>query len=449
MFRSLLHFHPLQRTLNRGAGLVFPGTFTARHVHGRTSTSTTWQRSFSCPAQSVAYISLGSNFGGTQRIRILENALLRIRREVGLIDACSCLYETLPGYDVDSREKAEHDMYMPLHLNAVVRVQTSFSDPRDVLRALHNIEAEHHRDRLSTALRLHRTLDLDLLFFYDEQSQSFTLNTARLTLPHPRLCQRNFVLFPLCDIAPDLVHPTEGVSVRNLVALNLERRRDVLQNSFTNGGEGIPMYTLDGNLAVPRRCFAPSDQVLWTVKRSGPAVSDTLRWIKEVLQRHSFDKQRGKACDASFLQSLLALKEFLENEPKTPRIMGVLNVTPDSFSDGNMYLASVDTAVEHARTMVREGAAVIDVGGEATNPFVKEDVSADTETKRIVPVIKAIRKKAGTQTMISVDTRRRTVAEAALALGIDIVGLFNNSMATSRANAYALACHIDLGLIMP
>ena len=74
------------------------------------------------------------------------------------------------------------------------------------------------------------------------------------------------------------------------------------------------------------------------------------------------------------------------------RIMGILNVTPDSFSDGGKY-ADVNQAVECALGMVSEGAEVIDVGGESTRPGYTE-VSIDEEIARVVPVIKAIREKS-------------------------------------------------------
>lgn len=378
----------------------------------------------------MAYISLGSNFGGTKRIRTIESAISSIRSEIGTLDACSCLYESLPGYDVDPRDKHEHDMYMPLHLNAVVRVKTNITDPQVLLNVLHSIEAEHGRDRSTTSCRLHRKLDLDLLFFENANSESIKLDTERLTLPHPRVAQRNFVLFPLCDIDPNLVHRIEGLTVKDLVLRNLKKRREILLRSAdadsTEAGRhlsgDIPTYTLDGNLAIPRRCFAPSDSELWTVKGSGLAVSDTLRWVREVMRRHNFDKaNKQDYTEPPFLESLRALKRSLANEPRTPRLMGVLNITPDSFSDGNKYYASIDAAVGHVRNMVKEGAHIIDVGGEATNPFVQDAVSVDAEMKRVLPIIEAIRKDAGAETVISVDTRRKPVADAAAANGADMV----------------------------
>ena len=99
------------------------------------------------------------------------------------------------------------------------------------------------------------------------------------------------------------------------------------------------------------------------------------------------------------------------------QVMGILNTTPDSFSDGGRFDAPA-AALAHARKMISEGAAIIDVGGESTRPGALP-VSADEETRRTVPVIRAIR--AEWDGLISVDTTKASVARAALAAGADIV----------------------------
>jgi dihydropteroate synthase len=98
--------------------------------------------------------------------------------------------------------------------------------------------------------------------------------------------------------------------------------------------------------------------------------------------------------------------------------MGILNVTPDSFSDGGRY-ATVEDAVRHATQMVRDGADIVDVGGESTRPG-SEPVPVDEELRRVVPVIQRLADGPGDVT-ISVDTRRAEVAEAALDTGATIV----------------------------
>lgn len=98
-------------------------------------------------------------------------------------------------------------------------------------------------------------------------------------------------------------------------------------------------------------------------------------------------------------------------------IMGVLNVTPDSFFDKGRFFDSVK-AIRHGIDMADDGADIIDVGGESTRPGAK-DVSADEELSRVIPVIEALSKK--TKTFISIDTRKAKVAEAAIKAGADIV----------------------------
>ncbi len=100
-----------------------------------------------------------------------------------------------------------------------------------------------------------------------------------------------------------------------------------------------------------------------------------------------------------------------------PCIMGVLNVTPDSFSDGGRFLAA-DAALEQALTLVREGAAVVDIGGESTRPG-SDPVGLDDELQRVVPVIEALAARAGVP--ISVDTTKAEVARRALAAGARMV----------------------------
>lgn len=98
-------------------------------------------------------------------------------------------------------------------------------------------------------------------------------------------------------------------------------------------------------------------------------------------------------------------------------IMGILNVTPDSFSDGGKY-TTVEAAVKKAREMVEEGADIIDIGGESTRPGFKA-VEAEEELKRVLPVLELLVKELGVP--ISVDTSKAVVAEKALQVGTHII----------------------------
>jgi len=101
-----------------------------------------------------------------------------------------------------------------------------------------------------------------------------------------------------------------------------------------------------------------------------------------------------------------------------PVAMGILNVTPDSFSDGGRH-AGVEAALARAARMLEEGAAILDVGGESTRPGFTP-VGAAEELRRVLPVVRELR-RAFPDCMISVDTMKARVAEAALAAGADIV----------------------------
>ena len=105
----------------------------------------------------------------------------------------------------------------------------------------------------------------------------------------------------------------------------------------------------------------------------------------------------------------------IEERFARPSVMGVVNVTPDSFSDGGVNLDATD-AVATARRMADEGAAIVDVGGESTRPG-SEPVSLDEELRRVLPVLEAL---AG-QVPVSIDTAKAEVARRALALGAELV----------------------------
>lgn len=98
-----------------------------------------------------------------------------------------------------------------------------------------------------------------------------------------------------------------------------------------------------------------------------------------------------------------------------PKLMGVVNVTPDSFSDGGRYL-DADAATAHGVELVRDGAEILDVGGESTRPGA-EPVGVEEELRRVVPVVEGL---AGTAT-VSIDTSKAAVAEAAIEAGATIV----------------------------
>ena len=103
---------------------------------------------------------------------------------------------------------------------------------------------------------------------------------------------------------------------------------------------------------------------------------------------------------------------------KKTAVMGVVNITPDSFSDGGRYHGEVETAVSHGERLVAEGADIIDIGGESTRPF-SDFVSEQEEAERVVPVIAALAERISVP--ISIDTTKAAVAEKAIAAGASII----------------------------
>jgi dihydropteroate synthase len=124
-----------------------------------------------------------------------------------------------------------------------------------------------------------------------------------------------------------------------------------------------------------------------------------------------------------------------------PVVMGILNVTPDSFSDGNRY-SSVDAALERAKVIAAEGAAIIDVGGESTRPGAAA-VEEAVEIARVVPVIEGI--AAASDIAISIDTSKPAVMAAAVAAGACIV---NDVYALRAPGARAWAAASEVGVCL-
>ncbi len=271
------------------------------------------------PPRTV-YIALGTNLGG--RAANLRAALAALPPDVHVLRV-SPVYETEPwGYQDQ-----------PAFLNLVVQAETHRS-PVDLLAYLKQLEKELGRQ--PTFPNGPRLIDLDILFYEDQ-----IVEADNLVIPHPGIASRAFVLAPLADLAPDLVHPRLNQPVRDLLA------------GVDSGG------------------------------------------VKRIMTRIP----------------PFGTRTF---------VMGVLNVTPDSFSgDGILQAADpLALAQEQARHFVAAGVDILDVGGESTRPGA-QTVSAQEEMDRVVPVIQAL---AGEfDVLISVDTYKAVVAEAALQAGADWV----------------------------
>jgi 2-amino-4-hydroxy-6-hydroxymethyldihydropteridine diphosphokinase len=146
----------------------------------------------------ILYLLLGTNLGDKKRN--LEDALEMINKRIGHVSKASSIYETEPwGFNSED-----------YFFNMVVRVDTIFS-PEEILQQINNIELACGRKRQDRGYES-RILDIDILFYDDLE-----LNSSDLTIPHPRLPERNFALVPLNEIAKDLIHPVSGNTILELM----------------------------------------------------------------------------------------------------------------------------------------------------------------------------------------------------------------------------------------
>jgi 2-amino-4-hydroxy-6-hydroxymethyldihydropteridine diphosphokinase len=133
------------------------------------------------------FLLLGSNLG--DRLQILKSAEILVEERIGKIRSASSVYETAPWGVLDQ----------PAFLNQILIVTTGLM-PEKVLRIV--LEIEHELGRIRYERWGARVIDIDMLYYQD-----IVMDTARLTLPHPRLQERRFTLVPLNEIAPDFIHP--------------------------------------------------------------------------------------------------------------------------------------------------------------------------------------------------------------------------------------------------
>lgn len=283
----------------------------------------------------MIYLALGSNLG--DRLANLVHARYALAPQFSVRQS-SPIYETDPwGYQDQ-----------PPFLNQVLGGVTSLS-PADLLEHIKAIEAALGREE--TFRYGPRLIDIDILFFDDR-----VVDEPGLSIPHPRLEERPFVLVPLNHLASDLPHPRHGRSVREMLA------------------------AIDAGPAQYRRYSdAPA-------LHSGELVlgGRTFRW---------------------------GTRTYL---------MGIVNVTPDSFSGDGILEADdpVATALRQAKRFMEAGADFIDVGGQSTRPGSKQ-IDPQQEIERIGPVVEALASEL--DTIISIDTFHRRVAEVALDQGAQLV----------------------------
>ncbi|CAM9790949.1 unnamed protein product [Pylaiella littoralis] len=365
---------------------------------------------------ATVYLGLGSNVGD-RHANILK--AYKGLCELGKVDASSFLYETPPMYVKDQ----------PWFLNAACRLNTEL-EPVALLERLKTLEAAI--GRVHSARWGPRAVDVDILMYDDLVLENGERDRKReggipqapsdlrrqqqperwLQIPHPRMHERPFVLLPLGDIKPDLVHPLLRSTAKELL-------------------EGL-------------------GEAVLSAEEAGRAGSGGTGGAERVLPMgYSSNGETSRLWP-------------MEGERSRTYVMGILNATPDSFSDGGTHYApgAVAVAVERALAMARDGADIVDIGGESTRPGATE-VSAEEEMSRVVPIIEGIRAATGATgtgstgaeeeggdnapvgrvaVTISVDTRRAAVAEAAVAAGANVVndvsgGTFDQEMLPVVARA--------------
>ncbi len=178
----------------------------------------------------------------------------------------------------------------------------------------------------------------------------------------------------------------------------------------------------------------------WLVHRCGETGETSRRLLgaEQLREKAAASGQDDAGSLAAVLQRMGAPRQpFAGLDWERPRIMGIVNVTPDSFSDGGRF-DSAQAAIDHARRLAEAGADVLDVGGESTRPGAAE-VSVQEEMDRVLPVVEAL---AADGLLVSIDTRKSAVMRAAVAVGARIV----NDVSALSHDRHAAATVEQLGV---
>lgn len=304
-------------------------------AHGATLEDQVVGKNIPADYTHTALIALGSNVG--DRVAHLYQALDLLEQDCSsaVVDT-SFLYETAPMYYTKQ----------PAFLNGVCKILTCL-EPADLLAKLKHVEEV--MGRTASFRNAPRPIDLDILFYDD-----LVMETPDLTIPHISIQEREFVLWPLCDIAKGMEHPRLYKTCGQLLSQLLK----------------VTAESEQGPLKIENVIPIQKDQQIW-------------RWKSQTY------------------------------------IMGILNTTPDSFSDGGNYV-DVDKAVAAAMQMKADGASILDIGGMSTRPGADDAFPEEEEIKRVVPVIRRLREQ-GFDLPISIDTFRAAVADAAVEAGASMI----------------------------
>ncbi len=179
-------------------------------------------------------------------------------------------------------------------------------------------------------------------------------------------------------------------------------------------------------ISVGADCALPRDATSFRIKKTDVLLIGNLRTLKKLMQKlkmqpfglSELSVQLEKVVENLSQKTFVWRLPSKKLELSEPLVMGILNTTPDSFSDGGLF-NKIDSALKRAEQMLSEGADIIDVGGESTRPGA-EPVSLQEEISRTIPVIREI-KRHFPQAIVSIDTYKAEVAELALSEGAEIV----------------------------
>ena len=431
---SFLSTLQIMHQLRGGGDDIVSSRTTSSFTTNATTNNTDYEQSCSSSSSSSSsswrrvYLAVGSNLGDRyQNIAIALSKLQQTQRNnnsIVRVITTSYLRMTSPMYVTDQ----------PSFLNGAVLIETTLS-PLELLSLIKQVESDLGRnitngpnnDSNSTAEQQQRygprPVDLDILLYdgyevinpndgtaadtLDENHvvpNSLVLTiTDKLEVPHPRMSEREFVLEPMCDLERIMM-----------------KKKEKYGRLGNTGGGGIvhPIFN---------KTMSELLNSLLHQNNTNHATTTTTTTSKE-------DEQAVRVLPLP-RNRMLTFNRTL--------IMGILNVTPDSFSDGgSAYSNSSELAALHALQLVRDGADIIDVGGESTRPGANE-MDVQIEMDRVIPVIKRIRQICP-DVPISIATRHSTVAKAAIMAGADIV----NDVSGGTHDGDMLSCVASLGVPM-
>ena len=325
---------------------------------------------------AMVVLGLGSNLG--DRKDHLQQALQKIiLQPIFKQIRVSCIYES----DALLPAGAPQTWNKP-YLNLAICGETSL-EPAELLKEIKKCEqalGRQVRERWAP-----REIDIDILTWGDQ-----LVTQPDLTIPHPGLLDRPFALWPLSELCPDWTYPVPGPDFKKSV-----------QQLAKKWERTIPFETRKTSLKLNTPTPSPSGFVD--------------KWPDSRLDRIS----PSEACTVARRSEWLIRGNAEDGHLSTnPQWVGIINVTPDSFSDGGLYLDS-QHALNQARCLIEDGASVLDIGAESMRPGANP-LDPLQEWERLLPVLKLLQEEfshSSSGPIISVDTRHHEVAQKAINMG--------------------------------